>query len=412
VDDVNENYLLRAPKKGKLIKGPNWTAYKRENLGIIPRKTENVLIIDKNMKAPKGFNSRCERFLGRADSVKNCYPGPGAYEKGDSELTRPSTSFSSKGYCNGFISATDRFDEPKMYYSKYYPGPGQYKLDQKISICSEINKNIQYKSLYEKTSVKSLKIKQDNPGPGFYNPENLSETTKIPPLSAFKSSVDRFKKTSKTALPGPGKYFKEIIEDIDKKRNTQSYFFKKPQEKKEDPLKKYIDVNVNNEKEVDRSKEIATKLKIKQVHSEIKSFPFHVHTTYESDLDNKFTNFNLNIEVENLLKPNKKEINSAVTTRYKSGMNFRNSTVRNRDLSAQPFKLNKTEILPIKQLNTQENQIINSIFAKSIKKDIFALSPSRWNSVKGVPIPGPAFYNPKNSPKKSDFFNKNETRWL
>jgi hypothetical protein len=58
------------------------------------------------------------------------------------------------------------------------------------------------------------------------------------PSYVFKSSIDRFK-TDKNNSTGPGKYFMEVEQD---KCNTESYFFKNPLEKKVDILNKHLNI--------------------------------------------------------------------------------------------------------------------------------------------------------------------------
>lgn len=225
-EDINENYLLKAPKKGKIRKGPNWTAYRRENLGTIPRKTEKVLIEDNNSKSDKGFSTQSDRFSGRPDSIKYSYPGPGAYQLSKDFMKTASSFYSSKGYGNGFVSTSERFDDPKLYYEKYYPGPGQYKIDEKISLSSTIDKSLSYKSMYDKSDIKSLKIKYEFPGPGYYNPI-LITTSQLHSVS-LNSKTQRFRQENEKQVPGPGKYFKDLEftkQLIKKKGNTQSHFF-------------------------------------------------------------------------------------------------------------------------------------------------------------------------------------------
>ena len=50
LNDVNESVFQKTTKKGKLFKGPNWTAYNKENLGSIPRNIEKSLVEDKKDK--------------------------------------------------------------------------------------------------------------------------------------------------------------------------------------------------------------------------------------------------------------------------------------------------------------------------------------------------------------------------
>ena len=54
------NFKLINKKGGKVITGPNYSAYKKESLSIIPTKIETVII--KNKEVNKGFNSKAIRF--------------------------------------------------------------------------------------------------------------------------------------------------------------------------------------------------------------------------------------------------------------------------------------------------------------------------------------------------------------
>ena len=119
-ESMNEGYLLKAPKKGKLRKGPNWTAYKRENLGSIPRKTENILVDEKENKTHLGFNSSSERFYPRAQTVKYNYPGPGNYTSAKGfDFTKTN---------NAFYSSKAAFDAevtgPKVIRRTYHTAKG------------------------------------------------------------------------------------------------------------------------------------------------------------------------------------------------------------------------------------------------------------------------------------------------
>lgn len=251
-EDINENYLLRAPKKGKLRRGPNWTAFNRENLGSIPRRTEKVLLEDRN-KERLGFLTQLERFSIRPQSIKYNYPGPGTYKlhKNFDFTTTSSSFYSSKGFGNGFVSETDRFDNPKEFYEKFYPGPGQYKTDETMSLNSTMSKTLTYKSLYDKSQCKSLKVKTEGPGPGFYDPKPVSPSKIDGEYTVFKSNVRRFKKDDNSvSLPGPGNYFQDndylkYKQDTKNMNNdkfhTTSHFFKMPLPKKQNLLEKYIE---------------------------------------------------------------------------------------------------------------------------------------------------------------------------
>ena len=55
------------------------------------------------------------------------------------DFTRISTSFySSKGFGNGFVSQTERFNDSNLFYSKYTPGPGDYQPQKRGSIVDDV----------------------------------------------------------------------------------------------------------------------------------------------------------------------------------------------------------------------------------------------------------------------------------
>ena len=268
LNEVDEKFFRKTTHKGKLFKGPNWTAYNKENLGSIPRTVEKALVEDKKGMTKVGFSTQTERFFPKMDSAKQC-PGPGTYNiSGDMDFTRTSTSFySSKGFGNGFVSQSERFNDSSLYYSKYAPGPGDKKKKKRGSIADDVNKMLLAKSLYNNKKTRSLKVKGNSPGPGHYNPimDTFDLKWKINKYkgedAVFQSVVPRFKKKKGLDVPGPGKYFKDeyYIDYNDKnKPKTMSYFFKNPSKKKVDLLQKY-DIKTKQQKEDARFKLITQK---------------------------------------------------------------------------------------------------------------------------------------------------------
>jgi hypothetical protein len=419
IDNLNDKYLLRAPKKGKLLKGPNWTAYNRENLGTIPRKTEKVLIEDKTLKTKLGFTTQEERFTAKSHSVKNMFPGPGTYNNDKDKLNMTSSSMSSRGYGNGFASMSERFDDPKFYYDKFYPGPGQYNIQSKVSLKNEIDHNIMYKSLYDKTNVKSLKMKQERPGPGFYNPILLTATEIRGPLSSFKSNASRFKRDTNSAYPGPGKYFREkkIASAIPKspkddiKSKTLSYFFRKPSPKKEDPLLRYVapikETSVHK-KQLSHADEIY--LKERNIQSSDK---ISTQSTFYNTRNAFKTNNNMEtVKINGLTK---KDLMTMINNKYRArAITQRLSRPENRNQSAHPnLSLKKSDFYPKHDdLAHKYPERQRNIQSKNSKKPLFELSPPRWTEKQIIRVPGPAYYNPSTSPKKIDFFNDNIHRWI
>jgi hypothetical protein len=231
-DDAAETmFKLKSPPKGKVYRGPNWTAYNRENLGSIPSNIENILIKDNESKK-LGFSSNSIRFNSKIDALNSSSPGPGTYYS-VREINNPNKpSFSSKGYGTGFCSTKDRFDDLKEFTEKYRPGPGQYKFNDFSTISTDVSKSLSYRSMYTDRQHKSLKVQKSSPGPGEYNPINyMNKNSNKEGLNYFfRNEIARFKETiQKEVFPGPGKYFEsegsELLKD---NKEGESRFFKKP----------------------------------------------------------------------------------------------------------------------------------------------------------------------------------------
>jgi len=245
-DGNNPNIKQSKRSKGKLYLGSNFNAYNRENLGSIPRKTENVLIRDKNNPIKLGFSSNTGRFEQKPQKVKYNYPGPGSYLSGkELDTTANSlntTSRSSKGFGGGFISKVNRFDDLKEFNDKYAPCPTQYKKERVLSMDANITNSIFCKSLYNKTETKSLKPVLIQPGPGYYDPKktdfniDASKTT-----NNFKSDMERFNKTFQDSKVGPATYFNSD-DNIHKVFAKPSYFFYEETKREEPIIEKYLNV--------------------------------------------------------------------------------------------------------------------------------------------------------------------------
>lgn len=138
--------------KEKIRKGANWTAYNREHLASIPSKNE-YLIIENNTEKNRGFSSQVPRFKQIGNNHET--PGPGAYKSESYSSIAKNTSFrnnsafnNSKGFGNGFISNTERFNYLDEYKAGYCPGPGDYNnLNNPISNQHNTIKNIYAKQL-------------------------------------------------------------------------------------------------------------------------------------------------------------------------------------------------------------------------------------------------------------------------
>lgn len=242
-EEVEQNFILKSPPRGKIFRGSNWNAYNRESLGSIPRNSENILFKDRSLENKVAFSSQTGRFNNRSDSEKYSYPGPGKYSEVNLQeklLKKP--SFSNKG-CGGFISTTDRFDSLREYYEKYLPGPSDYKKDQ-LFIENKVKNSKMFKSLYNFHDNKSLKKGKDLPGPAFYNP--------IIPSKDYNQSKENFYFQSKnrqrlpieniTLSPGPARYYINDSSAINYSNDPSktSYFFKGKVEKREEAADKYL----------------------------------------------------------------------------------------------------------------------------------------------------------------------------
>jgi hypothetical protein len=260
-EELSDNFILRSPNRGKIYRGANWNAYNRESLGTIPRKSENILFKE-HTNEKKGFLSQSERFSVRRgnESIKFSYPGPGTYSLGNisnndvsiykTTCTSINPSFSSKGYGNGFISKAERFDDPREYYERFYPGPGEYKNTRTSVSDIQLKTNLRYKSLYNTNKVKSLKVSKDNPGPGDYNPIIplllKKENTDLEKQNSFFASKEkRFENVSKdiSHLPGPGRYFNNLESTSVRNPEKVSKFFISEASKKVDPMEKFLNIS-------------------------------------------------------------------------------------------------------------------------------------------------------------------------
>lgn len=387
LNDINENLFQKTTKKGKLFKGPNWTAYNKENLGSIPRQIEKSLVEDKKSMTKIGFSTQTERFFSKDKTNKN-NPGPGSYNlSGDMDFTRTSSSFySSKGFGNGFVSSTERFDDTKYYYCKYAPGPGEYRPEENRTLANDVKNSILGKSLYTNKKTHSLKVKREYPGPGSYNPiYNTFEQKKyqkMKPDAVFKSHVARFKSGKNANYPGPGKYFKDDFsaDFNDKRPQSQSYFFRHPQPKKVDQLKKF-DIKTTQDKEDARFRLCDKKGRI--INSQQPEFDFL--STYKSGTINPFA-----ITRKDLYKLRNKTFMKDEPKQSKTSFVVANGGVE----------------------SDQGMEYIHKILHKPQKPDLFELNSPRWKKNElEFKVPGPAYYHPR-VPQKVLSFNRNNVDFI
>ena len=315
------------------------------------------------------FTSTAERFIGFNKTVDPDNPGPGTYNFPSSFSTIGKTSFSSKGFGNGFLSKEIRFtDENTLYYEKFKPGPGEYN-NNKNSLEDEVKNSLIGKSLYNKKENKSIKTKKEKrPDPQSYNPHKvISESYNYE--SVFKAKDKRFKIRFNTN-PGPGSY--NSISDNFKNDKVESSMFKKPLSKRIDILKK---LNIKTDKEVN-DEYIDNKIKKSGEHpisfANIRQKDFYLTSVdpYENE--------------ENDKKKNKKSEENKKSNINNLGENF------------DPNK------------NKQQFEIINL----DKKNDLMKLAAPRWKNNKyEFKVPGPAFYHPPLLDNHLSF-NRNENIFI
>ena len=228
---------ITSHKKGRIYRGPNYNAYNRESLGSIPGKQENILV----KEGPDGIVGFSSGNSQRFSKENNLSPGPGSYEVNKKVISNKE-SISSKGYCNGFVSKSHRFDHLKEFYDKFKPGPGQYNYSDSTSLFTEIGRTLNYKHIYVNRDTSSLKIKDDSPGPGEYEIKTspFKESRKIDFF--FNRKPEKFFKLKEDIFPGPGKYYDNKNSEffISDNQKYTSHFLKRPYYNEKDRYKEEI----------------------------------------------------------------------------------------------------------------------------------------------------------------------------
>lgn len=260
-DDVDQNFVLRSPPRGKLYRGPNWNAFCRESLGSIPRNNENILFKDK-LHEKIGFSSQTGRF-NKKELEKSSYPGPGKYSGFNSfEQFKKSPSFSNKG-CGGFISTTERFDSLKE--SNLKQTPNYMEFNDKIYIENKTKTSKMFKSFYNLHENKTFK-KSKVLGNGLYNSTIRIDLNKDKNLTKdnffISKNRQRLPIENITLSPGHYNYFLNESNSMNfsnmKNCLKTSYFFKGNIEYKDESSDKYLGQKkyaaVGNHTNIDLSK--------------------------------------------------------------------------------------------------------------------------------------------------------------
>jgi hypothetical protein len=400
IDDVNETYKLRSPKRGKIYRGATFNAFNRENLGSIPKSSEIILFKDKSSESKPGFLIQSQRFPNRNNIIYNNHPYEDEIKNRNNKniLINSNPSFSSKGYCNGFLSKSERFDDSKLFYEKYYPSPGLYKED-KFSILNEISNNNRYKSLYNTKHVKSLKIMLENPGPGAYNPINnniITERYKYDnPNSFFASKENRFglnklkDEDGNDLIPGPGKYFYEEKFPYVKEQDKSSYFFKQSPKKQENLLEIVLNI------------------------PKIENFKIPGPGAY--NLRTEFVKVNkISEEKEEDSNTNQNDQthkNTEMKDKNKGKIYFSERYYKPKEFSLTEKKKESKSKSPNLKKKEYQFKMPEYVPRKGIRSIFISQSPKE-DYIKLHHIPGPSYYNPILIPTKKSFNSKIDNLWI
>jgi len=369
----SKTFYLKTTRQGHLYNHPIFTAYTKTSLGSIPTKLEKTLIDTKKKKKSNSiFSPEPEN-----NSESNYNP---------SSFKTKSVSLSKKGYGNGFISKTERFDNG--FKDKYRPGPCEYPID-KISIKNDVSKSLFSQGLYNTKENHSILPKKSSPGPCDYNPKYYDDINIDKNSYFFTSDSVRFKGIleNKNNNPGPGKYF-NVDSDLVKDKNRESYFFKGKVKRKDNPTKRLkIDIGDycnSSFKLVDQKGNVNHSWK--ENNSKILGRDFiYVFDKKKKDKKNKiFEKF----------KPEK------YNNRFKENEKDDDEENNNHRYS-----------------NTNENIYININPNNVPKENLFKLYSPRWKSIIAYNAdcnfkpPGPAYYHPF-LPKNKVSFNLNEKDFI
>lgn len=119
-------------------------------------KYEGMTFTDEKL----GFTSKTDRFY--HPMVQTFFnPGPGSYNLGNNTFKNKKISFNSKGYGNGFLSQTKRFDSYADYIKQFAPGPSDYSSETFYN-CNSLIANPLRGRKYVEDDKKNQLIKMKN----------------------------------------------------------------------------------------------------------------------------------------------------------------------------------------------------------------------------------------------------------
>ena len=420
IDKSNFNstkFFLRTGKPGHLFLKPNYTAFTKTNLGSIPSKLEKTLVkTDTNKPLSTYINSTMTTFNKTKDFE--------TVKKEDKDISKYSTSFSSKGFGVGFVSKVNRFGDN---LSGYLPGPADYNPDKYLTILSNVEKSPFGKSLFKKRTSASLSTgSTDN----LYTPSTqskISSSKKSTFLSLndisndninnnkkkgsyfFTSTSDRFNGNifgNKNISPGPGKYFFENNNIKIKNPENLSSEFVLPPKKKVNPIN-FFGLNENDNKKF--GFQLINKMRR----------PKNISIWNKSKYNFEDNLFNKNNKSNSSLANNSTKVTSLTNNNnsskmpsfyFKDNLSKFNSSLKTEYISLVPENNNSITSLTFEdEKNKNKIKNISKKKHKFKKRDNFSLSPPRWDegyfhdNDSHFQVPGPAFYAPKTQNNKKSF---------
>lgn len=196
--------------------GRTVTAVLKQTASSIPSKFETTL--HQGTEEKHAFGSRVHRFRHHDDPL----PGPGAYHRASTLVREAETcgSVSQRGYSTGFASKTDRFAKKDEIISTLAPGPGSYRTySTNNTVDAHDFRQSQSQAVFAPPTHSSAQSRGDTagvpaevPGPGAYNlsvtsPAQLADRMRANVV--FKSAATRFppsKRVVESANLAPGAY--------------------------------------------------------------------------------------------------------------------------------------------------------------------------------------------------------------
>jgi hypothetical protein len=190
----------------------NHVAQQPRTVSSIPSKFETTL--HSGTREQNAFGGRTFRF----GVQETANPGPGSYYKKPSLVRSAENcgSVSHLGFGSGFVSKSKRFSSTRLDQESHLPGPGSYaeaKVEHQFNRSGVTGNFIQPKRFRDQVVVPTPE--QLTPGPGYYKPneKQYGAVERLAPnkMSVFRSSSKRGYQPQ-TSGPAPGQY--EVLHTV------------------------------------------------------------------------------------------------------------------------------------------------------------------------------------------------------